>query len=218
MAKPIRLVQGTAHTMDPENTAFLYQARGGAFRFLGRYDQVREVKTWVHRRKATWHPVAVHLSDHATSIELRPLRYQFPTARGNRYDDNWLVIGAKVTTAEGSWSFADPALLNDEAHEVTAWLRGAATGTVDATRLDAEGYVSPDTWFTEPVLAFSLAERGKAGALIRVHLSLEALPSWRQGDARPDIYQYFVEIQVDTAALLHAADQWELALASFPTR
>ncbi len=218
MAKPIRFDQGTTHTMDPENTAFLYQAKGGAFRFLGRYDQVRAVKTWLHRRRVTWHPVAVHLSDHATSVELRPLRYQFAGPRGNRYDDNWLVIGAKVTTAEGSWSFADPALLNDEAQQVTAWLRGVATGTVAVTRLDAEGYMSPDTWFTEPVLAFSLAERSEAGALIRVHLSLEALPPWRQGDARPDIYQYFVEVQVDTAALRHAADEWELALASFPTR
>ncbi|MGX9889249.1 WapI family immunity protein [Streptomyces sp. NPDC002276] len=160
----------------------------------------------------------MHLSDHATSVELRPLRYQFPKVRGNRYDDNWLIIGAKVTTSEGSWSFADPSMLIHEAHQVTAWLRGAATGTVDVTRLDAEGYMSPDTWFNEPVLAFSLAERGEAGALVRVHLSLEALPPWRQGEARPNIYQYFEEIQVDTAALLRAADEWEHALASFPTR
>ncbi|WP_406464307.1 hypothetical protein OH768_51160 [Streptomyces sp. NBC_01622] len=68
------------------------------------------------------------------------------------------------------------------------------------------------------MLAFSLAERSEGGALVRVHLSLEATPPWRQGDARPDLYQYFVEIQVDTAALAHAADQWELALTSFPTR
>ncbi|WP_427924888.1 WapI family immunity protein [Streptomyces sp. cg40] len=160
----------------------------------------------------------MRLSDHATSVELRPLRHQFATARGNRYDDNWLVIGAKVTTAEGSWAFADPALLNSEAHEVTAWLRGAATGTVDVTLPDATGYLDPDTWFTEPVLAFSLAERGGAGALVRVHLSLEATPPWLEGDARPDIYQYSLEIRVDTAALLHAADEWEHALASFPAR
>jgi len=44
VAKPIRFDQGTTHTMDPENTEFLYQAKGGAFRFLGRYDQVRAVK------------------------------------------------------------------------------------------------------------------------------------------------------------------------------
>ncbi|MFI5879028.1 bifunctional serine/threonine-protein kinase/ABC transporter substrate-binding protein [Streptomyces sp. NPDC051554] len=44
VAKPIRFVQGTTHALDPENTGFLYQARDGAFRFLGRYDQVGAVQ------------------------------------------------------------------------------------------------------------------------------------------------------------------------------
>ncbi|WOX16452.1 bifunctional serine/threonine-protein kinase/ABC transporter substrate-binding protein [Streptomyces sp. N50] len=44
VAKPIRFVQGTTHALDPENTGFLYQLRDGAFRFLGRYDQVRAVQ------------------------------------------------------------------------------------------------------------------------------------------------------------------------------
>ncbi|WP_033280971.1 bifunctional serine/threonine-protein kinase/ABC transporter substrate-binding protein [Streptomyces sp. NRRL F-525] len=44
VAKPIRFVQGTTHALDPENTGFLYQVRDGAFRFLGRYDQVRSVQ------------------------------------------------------------------------------------------------------------------------------------------------------------------------------
>ncbi|WP_405835760.1 bifunctional serine/threonine-protein kinase/ABC transporter substrate-binding protein [Streptomyces sp. NBC_01518] len=43
VAKPIRFVQGTTHALDPENTGFLYQVRDGAFRFLGRYDQVRSL-------------------------------------------------------------------------------------------------------------------------------------------------------------------------------
>lgn len=152
------------------------------------------------------------------SVELRPLRYQFAATRGDRYDDNWLVIGGKVTTPEGGWSFADPSLLTHEADEITGWLRGAAQGTVAVTLPDTEGYVSPDTWFNEPVLAFSLADRSEAGAVIRLHLSMEAAPPWQQGDHSVDIYQYFVKVHVDAAALLHAADQWDLALASFPTR
>jgi hypothetical protein len=47
---------------------------------------------------------------------------------------------------------------------------------------------------------------------------LEAAPPWQQGDNRTDIYQYFVKVRVDTAALLDAADRWDLALASFPNR
>lgn len=162
--------------------------------------------------------MAVLLSDHASSVELCPLRYQFATVQGNPYDDNWLVLGGTVTTTAGSWSFADPSLLTHEARQVAAWLRAVAAGTVSVIQPDAEGYLSPDTWFTEPVLAFSLSARSEAGAVIRLHLSLEAAPPWQQVDDRADIYQYFVEVHVDTAALLHAADQWDLALASFPTR
>ncbi|WP_446459334.1 WapI family immunity protein [Streptomyces vinaceus] len=115
------------------------------------------------------------LSDHANRVELRPLRYQFPRAGANSYDDDWLVIGGTVTTAEGRWSFADPCLLVDEAREVAAWLRAVAAGRVAVTRLGAEG----------------------------------AGPPWQQGDGRADVYQYSVEVAVDTAALLRAADRWD---------
>ncbi|MEV0373328.1 hypothetical protein AB0I10_26530 [Streptomyces sp. NPDC050636] len=158
------------------------------------------------------------LSDHADSVELHPLRYQFPAVQGDPYDDNWLVIGGTVTTPEGSWSFTDPCLLTDEARAVADWLRAVASGKVAVNRPGAEGELSPDTWFVEPVLAFSLADHSEGGAAIRVHLSLEAAPPWRQGDGGGDIYQYVVEVRQDKAALLHAADQWDRALASFPTR
>lgn len=102
---------------------------------------------------------------------------------------------------------------------MSAWLRAVAAGTVTVTEPDAEGVLSPDTWFIEPVVAFSLAGRTEGGsAVIRVHLSLEAAPPWQQGDDGADIYQYVVEVRLDTAALLHAADQWDLSLASLPPR
>lgn len=69
------------------------------------------------------------------------------------------------------------------------------------------------------MVAFSLADRTEEGtAVIRIHLSLEAAPPWQPEDDRDDIYQYVVEARTDTAALLHAADQWELALVPFPPR
>ncbi|MGW4289051.1 WapI family immunity protein [Streptomyces sp. NPDC004673] len=159
------------------------------------------------------------LNDLSRSVDLRPVRYQFGSVRGDVYDDNWLVIDGTVVTPEGSWSFSDPCLLIDEARQVSAWLHAVAAGTVAVTEPDGEGELSPDTWFIEPVVAFSLADRSEDGtAAIRVHLSLEAGPPWRQGDDRADIYQYVVEVRTDTAALLRAADQWDLALASFPPR
>jgi hypothetical protein len=161
----------------------------------------------------------VLLNDLTSSVDLRPVRYQFATVQGDSYDDNWLIIDGTVVTPEGSWSFTDPCLLTGEAREVAAWLRAVAAGTVTVTEPDTEGELSPDTWFTEPVIAFSLADRSEGGtAVIRVHLSLEAAPPWQQGDAGADIYQYAVEVRMDPAALLHAADQWDLALASFPPR
>jgi hypothetical protein len=161
----------------------------------------------------------VLLNDPAISVDLRPVRYQFAEVRGDSYDDNWLIIDGTVTTPEGNWSFADPCLLTDEARQIAAWLRTVAAGTVAVTEPDAEGELSPDTWFIEPLVAFSLADRSECGhAVIRIHLSLEAAPPWQQSDDLADMYQYVVEVRMDVAALLHAADQWDLALASFPPR
>ncbi|MFE0626170.1 hypothetical protein ACFW3D_04290 [Streptomyces sp. NPDC058864] len=158
------------------------------------------------------------LNDHTVSVELWPVGYQFPAGRGNPHDDNWLVIGGAVTTPEGRWRFTDPSLLTHEAQAVTRWLRGVAAGTTAVTGPDAEGHLWPDAWFTEPVLGFSLAERSGDGALIRVHLSMEALPPWQRGANGADIYQYTVDVRTEAAALLHAADRWESALAAFPPR
>ncbi|MCF3170698.1 MULTISPECIES: hypothetical protein [Streptomyces] len=159
------------------------------------------------------------LNDLSSSVDLRPVRYQFATVRGETYDDNWLDVSGTVTTPEGSWSFTEPCLLTDEARRVSAWLRAVAAGTVAVTGPDDEGQLWPDAWFIEPVVAFGLAGRGEGGAVtIRVHLSLEALPPWQRDDDGADIYQYAVEITTDAGALLHAADQWDLALASFPPR
>ncbi|MGX1547554.1 WapI family immunity protein [Streptomyces adustus] len=47
------------------------------------------------------------LNDLTSSVDLRPVRYQFATVRGDSYDDNWLVVDGTVMTPEGSWSFAD---------------------------------------------------------------------------------------------------------------
>ncbi|MFJ8255288.1 hypothetical protein [Streptomyces sp. NPDC094466] len=159
------------------------------------------------------------LNDLVSSVGLRPVGYQFATTQGDRHDDNWLVIDGAVMSPEGSWVFADPCLLAEEAQQVAAWLRAVAAGTVAVSEPGSGGELSPDTWFTEPVVAFSLASRSESGAsVIRVHLSLEAAPPWQRGDDGADIYQHVVEVTMDAAALLHAADQWDLSLASFPPR
>jgi hypothetical protein len=81
----------------------------------------------------------VLLRDRASSVELCPLRYQFPEVRGDSHNDNWLFVGGTVTTPEGGWSFADPCVLTHEAWQVSDWLRAVAAGTVAVTGPDAEG-------------------------------------------------------------------------------
>jgi hypothetical protein len=123
-----------------------------------------------------------------------------------------------VVTPGDSWSFADPCLLTGEARQISAWLPSGAAGTVGVTGPDAEGWLSPNTWFVEPVLALSLADRDGQGAVIRVHLCLEVAPRREQGDDSADIHQYFVEVHMSEETLLHEADQRDLALDAFPAR
>lgn len=113
----------------------------------------------------------MRLTDRAGGIVLRPLRYRFPVARGDRWDDNWLVIGADVTTPATNWSFADSCLLVDEAHEVSAWLRAVADGPRPDAKPDLEGRLVPDLSFLEPALAFSRVRWYDGAGVLRVHLS-----------------------------------------------
>ncbi len=143
--------------------------------------------------------------------------YQFSAANGDSYDDNWLIIGGRVTTPDGRWSFSDPVLLTDEARRLSRWLRAAAGGKVAVARPDREGGWSPSLTFIEPVLAFSLAGRTDGAVMVRVHLSLEASPPWRP-DTEGDLAPYEVEIELTEAGLLSAADEWDRELRAFPAR
>ena len=73
-------------------------------------------------------------------------------------------------------------------------------------------------FFTEPNLAFSLAERIAEHVRLRVHFSLEALPPWLSGAEQPDVFDFFVELEVPTAQVEIAAADWAAALSRFPQR
>jgi hypothetical protein len=53
---------------------------------------------------------------------------------------------------------------------------------------------------------------------VRTHFSLEALPPWLENEQRPDIFDYFVIVDVAAEALADTADTWERELAMFPER
>ncbi|MGK5497360.1 WapI family immunity protein [Streptomyces sp. URMC 125] len=160
----------------------------------------------------------MRLTDRAGGIVLRPLRYQFPVARGDRWDDNWLVIGADVTTPATSWSFADSCLLVDEAHELSAWLRAVADGRRPDAKPDPEGHLDPDLSFLEPALAFSQVRWRDGAGVLRVHLSHEAAPPRHRHDENSDPCPYAIEVETDRAELMRAAQEWDRHLARFPPR
>ncbi|MGW6691833.1 WapI family immunity protein [Streptomyces sp. NPDC054961] len=157
------------------------------------------------------------LTSNQCSVELQPLGYQFSVTSGDSYDDNWLNIGGRVTTPEGSWSFSDPVLLTDEGRRLSRWLRAAVAGGIAVAQPDTEGGWSPSLTFIEPVLAFSLASRSDGSVVVRVHLALEASPPWRP-DIEGDIVPYEVEIELAEVELLSAADEWDRELLPFPAR
>src|SRR6266545_4704857 len=134
------------------------------------------------------------IAQDGTSLILHPLRYQFAAGTGPA-DDRWLVIGGHLRVADRSWSFEDPCLRIDEAYELSAWLLR----------------------FVEPVLAFSLAARDEAGAVVRVHCSLEAAPPWLD-EGRRLPWGQAVALRVPRLVLRQAATQWAYELDSLPPR
>jgi hypothetical protein len=165
----------------------------------------------------------VHLTSHRDQarVELCISGYQFPdvAARDERdWDANWLRVSGVVAQADGkAWSFDDPCLTTWEAEELGSWLSNVAAGTVPPSPFRA-GQPENLLVFAEPNLAFGLEAREGDRLRIRVHFSLEALPSWLQGPDRPYIFEYFVGLDVSAADLAQAAEDWTLSQMRFPGR
>jgi hypothetical protein len=154
-------------------------------------------------------------------FELRPVGYQFPSlgSSGGSYhfDANWLIIRGNVTMTDGRcWCFEEPCLTTGEARQIVRWMRNVAEGTVEPSVIDSfEEYL---LFFTEPNLAFSLEDHNANQARIRIHFSCEALPPWLIGATQPDVFDFFIVLDVEHKHLLDAATQWKTELMAFPER
>jgi hypothetical protein len=161
------------------------------------------------------------LSADKASIELNIARYQFPDLQGHGdrdWDANWLQISGAVVLAGGrTWSFEDPSLTTWEAAELGQWLREAADGSVKPLPFGPEE-AGQFLCFTEPNLAFGLEVRVADKVWLRVHFSMEALPPWLSGAEQPDIFDFFVVLEVPAAQVGIAAADWAIALSRFPQR
>jgi hypothetical protein len=160
-------------------------------------------------------------SQDAASLELSVSGYQFPDIVGHGegdWDANWLRVHGTVTQADGkTWAFDDPCLTTWEAEALGTWLADVAAGIVPPSPFGTD---EPEQilMFTEPNIAFSVEQRTADRVLVRVHLSLEALPPWLQGKNRFDMFGCFVVLNVSLAELGRAADDWKLELTRFPQR
>jgi hypothetical protein len=158
-------------------------------------------------------------SSDGASIDLRISGYQFPDreATGKRdWDANWLNVRGNITQADGkSWTFEDPSMTTWEAQALGAWLQGTAAGAVSASPAGTDEQLLA---FTEPNLAFGVESRTGDQVSIRVHFSLEALPPWLQGWQRPDVFDYFVLVDLSVVELAQAADSWARDLTVHPER
>ncbi|MGW0232216.1 WapI family immunity protein [Actinopolymorpha singaporensis] len=126
----------------------------------------------------------------------------------------WIAGRVSLRTGE-RWEFRDPCLTTTEARDLATWLAEAAAGTVEVFQNPSEERIPA---FTEPVLAFSVAGRDDCEVVVRVHLSLEALPGWIHHPKQWSLFQYAVLLRLNAADLRAAAKSWTEELQAYPVR
>lgn len=95
-------------------------------------------------------------------------------------------------------------------------MRSIADGTMTPVPIARPGYDNEDMLtFLEPNLGFSYERRTGEELLIRVYLSLEALPPDLEG---LDVFEYSLDLVVTRAELAAAADVWDAERQVFPAR
>jgi hypothetical protein len=144
-------------------------------------------------------------TDSGNALELIILRYEFPDVQEDRWDSNWLVISAKITTNGQSWHFSDPAVTTFELVELADWLRAVALRENTFDEFE----------FTEPNLAFFLVSHPVP--TLRVRFAHESAPPWVT-DAADRLSGVFVDFPLATADVAVAADELHEALTDFPIR
>ena len=163
-------------------------------------------------------------SPNGPEVELQISRYQFPdrqggTDNGRDWDANCLMVRGQALLNDGrSSTFHYPCLTTWEASAIGQWMRDVIAGVAHPAPFNVTDPATPLLMFTEPNLAFSLASRNNERVQLRVHLSLEALPPWLRHAHAPDIFEFFVVLDVSAQDLAGASTEWEENCAVFPER
>ena len=131
--------------------------------------------------------------------------YQFPEILDG-WDANWLVVAGHGRRHDTEWRFRDPCLTTTEARELASWLR-LATAPV--------GSEPNPIYFTEPNLAFAVADRSASAVWLRMIFELEARPDLPQP---VDWGEFSIDLELTPADLEYAADDLARELEAFPVR
>ncbi|MBG6215042.1 hypothetical protein RCH23_003005 [Cryobacterium sp. CAN_C3] len=154
-------------------------------------------------------------------IVLHPVHDEFESVTGDDWDDNWLIMAGSVVSAENErWACRYPALVVDQAMEIAGWFERVATRLEALMEVGENGGIAPSLAFTEPNLGFSVQSYGEDTVVVRVHLSLEALPPDRRDPEADHIteHTFWIEIETTLTDAASAAATWRTELAAFPGR
>jgi hypothetical protein len=154
--------------------------------------------------------------DGGVTVELEPLRWQFPADIGES-DDEWLVVSGQIDTGGQSWSFTDPCLLMADARRLADWLLAASEGRVEPAPRGEDGQPEPDLVFLEPALGFSAVAYQEQGLIIRAYFTAEAAPPWLRADD-PHHARAAVDLRLSSDQLAAAASGWTQQLNELPGR
>ena len=152
------------------------------------------------------------LSPNGEELELTIQGYQYPDATEPKKRYSWHMITGGARTADETWSFRYPALTCDESTLLAQWLRRTADWLDDPDPTHRPARLQ----FTEPNLAFDVAESTGSEAAVTVTLDLEfRSPRHTQRSeafAAPNV----LTLVTPTAALRAAAADWDLDVQAYP--
>jgi len=138
-------------------------------------------------------------ADDGSELELKVVGYQFPHASNQK--DDWLVIHIRMKVGSESWEAEDPALVWEEARDLSKWLEGIA-------RDDPRACWSVD--FLEPVLLFEAFRRTQDSILLRVYC---------QKFPKPALNEHFSKMfWFSRGQLEKGAEELRSELKQFPSR
>lgn len=126
-------------------------------------------------------------------VELKIIGYQFPDAKNDSSDSEWLKIFLDVQSNLGNWQTIDSSLTAPEVKELIRWFKDLSTDKeVEYTEL----------YFTEPNLEFNFIKGEDEIKNIKIIFNAESKPKFAKMGQ-----EYFVEFQFSNEELSEAADE-----------